>query len=68
MRVISTNVELSKQLKRLIKKYPRIAIATAWASADTGVFNALVQHDPDGHFKLLHLWTPKVLQAERRKL
>lgn len=23
---------------------------------------------PDGHFKLLHLWTPKVLQAERRKL
>ena len=23
---------------------------------------------PDGHFKVLHLWTPKVLQAERWEL
>lgn len=45
MKVISTSADLSKQLKRLIKKYPCIAIATAWASADTAVFNALVQHE-----------------------
>ena len=45
MKVISTNAELSKQLKRLIKKYPKIAIATAWASAGTDVFKALVQHE-----------------------
>ena len=35
--------ELSKQLKRLIEKYPCIAIATAWASAND-VFDALVCH------------------------
>jgi|GEM_PF-1408198 len=41
MKLISTNAELNKQLKRLIEKYPHIAIATAWASADTEVFKAL---------------------------
>jgi HKD family nuclease len=45
MKIISTNAELSKQLKRLIKKYPKIAFATAWASAETEVFKALVQHE-----------------------
>lgn len=45
MRVISTNAELSNQLKRLIKKYPHIAIATAWASANTDVFKALAQNE-----------------------
>jgi HKD family nuclease len=44
MKLISTSGELGKQLKRLIKKYPHIAIATAWASAKTDVFEALVQH------------------------
>lgn len=44
MRVISTNSELSKQLVRLVAEYPHIAIATAWASADTEVFRALVRH------------------------
>ena len=45
MKIISTAAELSKQLMRLIKKYPKIAIATAWASADTDVFKTLVQHE-----------------------
>lgn len=45
MKIISANAELSKQLKRLIKKYPKIAFATAWASAETEVFKALVQHE-----------------------
>lgn len=45
MKLISTNRELNKQLKRLIETYPRIAIATAWASADTDVFRALVCHE-----------------------
>lgn len=45
MRVISTSAELSNQLKRLIKQYPHIAIATAWASANTDVFKALVQNE-----------------------
>lgn len=44
MKLISTNAELTKQLKRLVKKYPNISIATAWASADAEVFKALVQH------------------------
>lgn len=44
MKLISTNTELRKQLKRLVEKYPHIAIATAWASADTEVFDALVRH------------------------
>lgn len=43
MQLISTNEELRKQLKRLIKKYPHIAFATAWASAKTDVFAAIVQ-------------------------
>ena len=43
MKVICTNAELSKQLIRLIKKYPKVAIATAWASADTKVFRALLE-------------------------
>lgn len=45
MKLISTNTELAKQLKRLIDKYQYIAIATAWASADTDVFKALVRHE-----------------------
>jgi HKD family nuclease len=44
MKLISTSGELAKQLKRLIKTYPRISIATAWASAKTDVFEALVQN------------------------
>lgn len=34
--------ELNNQRKRLIEKYPHIAIASAWASADTDVFEILV--------------------------
>ena len=45
MKLISTNTELSRQLKRLVEKYPRIAIATAWASAETEVFKSLVRHE-----------------------
>lgn len=41
MKLISTNSELRKQLKRLIEKYSHISIATAWASADTDAFRAL---------------------------
>jgi HKD family nuclease len=44
MKLIYTSSDLSKQLKRLIKSYPHIAIATAWASAKTDVFEALVQN------------------------
>lgn len=44
MKLISTNAELNKQLLRLTKKYRKIAFATAWASANTEVLNALVQH------------------------
>lgn len=44
MKLISTNVELRKQLKRLVSKYPNISIATAWASSDTEVFRALVSY------------------------
>lgn len=45
MKLISTNSELRKQLKRLIEKYPHISIATAWASADTDAFRALVSNE-----------------------
>ncbi|OTP75921.1 phospholipase D family protein [Caballeronia sordidicola] len=45
MKLISTNADLSKQLKRLVEKYPRVAIATAWASAETEVFESLVRHE-----------------------
>lgn len=45
MKLISTNAELRKQLKRLVIKYPHVSIATAWASADTDVFRALVSHE-----------------------
>ena len=45
MMLISTNLQLVKQLERLIQMYPNIAIATAWASADTDIFRALVQHE-----------------------
>lgn len=45
MKLISTNAELRKQLIRLVVKYPNVSIATAWASADTDVFRALVSHE-----------------------
>ena len=45
MKLISTNAELRKQLKRLVLKYPHVSIATAWASADTDVFRALVSNE-----------------------
>jgi HKD family nuclease len=45
MKLISTNSELRKQFKRLIEKYPHISIATAWASADTDAFRALVSNE-----------------------
>jgi HKD family nuclease len=44
MKIISTNAELEKQLQRLIQRYPKIAIATAWASAQTDVFRTLIDH------------------------
>ncbi|PHV17436.1 hypothetical protein CSQ90_09005 [Janthinobacterium sp. BJB303] len=45
MKLISTNSELRKQFKRLIERYPHISIATAWASADTDAFRALVSNE-----------------------
>lgn len=45
MKLISTNSELRKQFKRLIEKSPHISIATAWASADTDAFRALVSNE-----------------------
>lgn len=45
MKLISTTAELNKQLKRLIAQYPKISIATAWASADTDVFRELIRHE-----------------------
>lgn len=45
MKVISTNVELNHQLLRLIGLYPKVAFATAWASAGTDVFKKLVKHE-----------------------
>src|SRR6478672_2681338 len=45
MKVISTNAELNRELLRLIGQYPRVAFATAWASAGTGVFKKLVKHE-----------------------
>lgn len=44
MKVISSNSSLCRELVRLITTYPKIAIATAWASAGTEVFKKLVQH------------------------
>lgn len=44
MKLISTNADLGRQLIRLMTKYPKIAIATAWASANTDAFKTLLQH------------------------
>jgi HKD family nuclease len=67
MKIISTNADLSKQLMRLIKKYPKVAFATAWASADTNVFRTLVERQEQivgaaigTHFYQTH---PDVLDA-----
>lgn len=43
MKLISTNTALKSNLLRLIKKYQHISFGTAWASAGTDVFAALVQ-------------------------
>lgn len=43
MEIISTNKQLEKQLLRLIDTYPKMAFATAWASAKTGVFERVVE-------------------------
>jgi HKD family nuclease len=45
MKVISTNAELNRQLLRLIGRYPKVAFATAWASAGTDVFSELVKNE-----------------------
>lgn len=45
MKLVSTNAELSKQLIRLIKRYPNSAVATAWASSETEVLRTLVRHE-----------------------
>jgi len=41
MKIISTNKQLREHLLRLIKKYPKMAFATAWASASTDVFQRI---------------------------
>lgn len=41
MKLITTNSGLRTNLARLIKKYPNVAFAVAWASAGTDVFNEL---------------------------
>ena len=41
MKLITTNSGLRTNLVRLIKKYPNVAFAVAWASAGTDVFNEL---------------------------
>lgn len=45
MKLISTNAELNRELLRLIGRYPKVAFATAWASAGTAVFKKLVNHE-----------------------
>lgn len=42
MKLIFTNTALKSHLLRLIKKYPNISFGTAWASAGTDIFSALV--------------------------
>lgn len=42
MQLISSNKVLEKELQRLIKTYPNISFAVAWASFDTQVFSDLV--------------------------
>ncbi len=41
MRLITTNGSLRANLSRLVTKYPNIAFAVAWASAETEVFKEL---------------------------
>jgi HKD family nuclease len=41
MKLISTNDGLKKELSRLIRVYPEVAFAVAWASAETAVFKQL---------------------------
>ena len=42
MDIISTNQQLRKQLLRLINEYPKMAFATAWASANNDVFQSIL--------------------------
>lgn len=41
MKLITTNAELRGNLSRLIKAYPHVAFAVAWATAGTDIFESL---------------------------
>lgn len=49
MKLITTNAGLRVNLARLIKKYPNVAFAVAWASAGTDVFNELKKNRSNIH-------------------
>ena len=49
MKLITTNSGLRTNLVRLIKKYPNVAFAVAWASAGTDVFNELKKNKSNIH-------------------
>lgn len=49
MKLITTNSGLRTNLARLIKKYPNVAFAVAWASAGTDVFNELKKNRSNIH-------------------
>jgi hypothetical protein len=41
--VLSTNLALTAQFSRLVRSYPNMAFAVAWASADTAIFRQLLK-------------------------
>lgn len=49
MKLITKNSDLKNNLSRLIKKYPNVAFAVAWASAGTEIFDELIEHKDQIH-------------------
>jgi HKD family nuclease len=41
MKLVTTNADLASNLSRLIKRYPNVAFAVAWASSGTKIFEEL---------------------------
>lgn len=67
MKLITTNTELRKNLNRLIKKYPNISFAVAWASAGNEIFELLCKNQNRIHQAVIgtHFYQthPDVLEA-----
>lgn len=42
MKLLTKNQDLSREFSRLIRNYPNMSFAVAWASANTAIFQALV--------------------------